>query len=29
MGHEITAKSLTDLSAWLEEKVFSPIVLAR
>lgn len=29
MGHEITAKSLTDLSAWLEEKVFSPIVIAR
>ena len=29
MGHEITAKSLSDLSAWLEEKVLSPIVLAR
>jgi phospholipase/carboxylesterase len=29
MGHEITAKSLNDLSAWLEEKVLSPIVLAR
>jgi phospholipase/carboxylesterase len=29
MGHEITAKSLTDLSAWLEEKVFSSIVIAR
>ena len=25
MGHEITQKSLTDLSAWLEEKVISPI----
>jgi len=29
MGHEITAKSLTDLSAWLQERVLSPIVLAR
>ena len=29
MGHEITPKSLTDLSAWLEEKVLSPIVVAR
>ncbi|MGE5304836.1 MAG: alpha/beta hydrolase, partial [Alphaproteobacteria bacterium] len=29
MGHEITAKSLIDLSSWLEEKVLSPIVLAR
>jgi len=29
MGHEITAKSLNDLSAWLEEKVLSPIVVAR
>ena len=29
MGHEITPKSLTDLSAWLEEKVFSSIVIAR
>jgi len=29
MGHEITPKSLTDLSAWLEEKVLSPIVIAR
>lgn len=28
MGHEITAKSLTDLSAWLQEKVLSPIVIA-
>jgi phospholipase/carboxylesterase len=28
MGHEITPKSLTDLSAWLQEKVLSPIVLA-
>ena len=26
MGHEITPRSLTDLSAWLEEKVLSPIV---
>ena len=25
MGHEITPRSLTDLSAWLEEKVLSPI----
>ena len=29
IGHEISAKSLTDLSAWLQEKVLSPIVLAR
>ena len=29
MGHEISAKSLSDLSAWLTEKVLSPIVLAR
>ena len=29
MGHEITARSLTDLSAWLEEKVIAPIVIAR
>ncbi len=29
MGHEISPRSLTDLSAWLEENVFSPIVLAR
>jgi len=28
MGHEISPKSLTDLSAWLEEKVFSSIVIA-
>jgi phospholipase/carboxylesterase len=28
MGHEITPRGLTDLSAWLEEKVLSPIVLA-
>jgi phospholipase/carboxylesterase len=28
MGHEITARSLSDLSAWLEEKVLSPILLA-
>jgi len=28
MGHEITPRSLTDLSAWLEEKVLSPIVIA-
>jgi phospholipase/carboxylesterase len=27
MGHEITASSLNDLSAWLEEKVLSPIIL--
>jgi phospholipase/carboxylesterase len=26
MGHEINAKSLTDLSTWLQEKVLSPIV---
>jgi phospholipase/carboxylesterase len=29
MGHEITADSLADLSAWLEDKILSPIVLAR
>ena len=29
MGHEITPRSLNDLSAWLEEKVVSPIALAR
>jgi predicted esterase len=29
MGHEITPKSLRDLSAWLEEKVLSSIVIAR
>ena len=28
MGHEIRPRSLTDLSAWLEEKVLSPILLA-
>lgn len=28
MGHEINARSLGDLSTWLEEKVLSPIVLA-
>jgi phospholipase/carboxylesterase len=28
MGHEITPRGLTDLSAWLEEKVLSPIVIA-
>ena len=28
MGHEITPRSLTDLSAWLEEKVLSPILIA-
>ena len=28
MDHEITPRSLTDLSAWLEEKVLSPTVLA-
>ena len=27
MGHEITGKSLADLSAWLEEKILSPIVI--
>jgi len=27
MGHEITPRGLTDLSAWLEEKVLSPIVV--
>ena len=29
MGHEITPRSLNDLSAWLEEKVLSPVNLAR
>jgi phospholipase/carboxylesterase len=29
MGHEITPKSLSDLSAWLEEKALSSIVIAR
>lgn len=28
MGHEITADSLADLSAWLEDKILSPIILA-
>ena len=28
MGHEITPRSLSDLSAWLEEKVLSPIIVA-
>jgi len=28
MGHEINANSLGDLSAWLQEKMISPIVLA-
>jgi phospholipase/carboxylesterase len=27
MGHEIVPKTLSDLSAWLEEKVLSPIVV--
>jgi len=29
MGHEISPRSLGDLSVWLEEKVLSPIVIAR
>jgi phospholipase/carboxylesterase len=29
MGHEIRPKSLSDLSAWLEEKILSSIVLSR
>jgi phospholipase/carboxylesterase len=29
MGHEIRPKSLSDLSAWLEEKLLSPVVLSR
>jgi phospholipase/carboxylesterase len=29
IGHEISARSLTDLSAWLDEKILSPIVPAR
>jgi phospholipase/carboxylesterase len=29
MGHEISGKSLSDLSTWLEEKVLSSIVIAR
>ena len=28
MGHEINSQSLSDLSAWLEEKVLSPIIIA-
>jgi phospholipase/carboxylesterase len=28
MGHELNARSLGDLSAWLQEKVLSPIILA-
>jgi phospholipase/carboxylesterase len=28
MGHELNARSLADLSAWLQEKVLSPIILA-
>src|SRR5215475_12928676 len=28
MGHEINARSLSDLSTWLQEKVLSPIILA-
>ena len=27
MGHEITPRSLSDLSAWFEEKVLSPVVV--
>jgi phospholipase/carboxylesterase len=27
MGHEISARSLNDLSTWLQEKVLSPIIL--
>jgi phospholipase/carboxylesterase len=27
MGHEITPRGLSDLSAWLEEKVLSPIIV--
>jgi len=26
MGHEIGAKSLAELSAWLEEKVIKPVI---
>ena len=29
MGHEINADSLADLSGWLEDKILSPILLAR
>lgn len=28
MGHEISPRSLADLSAWLHDKVLSPILLA-
>jgi phospholipase/carboxylesterase len=28
MGHELNARGLADLSAWLREKVLSPIILA-
>lgn len=28
MGHEINARSLSELSAWLEERVLSPVVIA-
>ncbi|MCS6925193.1 MAG: alpha/beta hydrolase-fold protein [Candidatus Binatia bacterium] len=28
MGHEISTRSLADLSTWLQEKVLSPIILA-
>ena len=28
MGHEISARSLNDLSVWLEEKVLSPVIVA-
>lgn len=29
MGHEISGDSLVDLSTWLQDKILSPIVLAR
>lgn len=29
MGHEITGQGLADLSSWLEEKVLTPVLLAR
>jgi predicted esterase len=28
IGHEISTRSLADLSTWLEEKVLSPVLLA-
>jgi predicted esterase len=28
MAHEISPKSLADLTAWLEEKVLSPLIVA-